>query len=443
MTDLIVMMIGSLDTLRQEDAMDNEIAHPGLRKSQLAYGLFDWASSPVPTLHATFVFAVYYVSSVSPDRGSAQWAWLNALAALTVAVLCPLLGARADARASRKHWLLIMTALGILFTAMLWWIRPEPAWIWPALILSYVSLVAMESQFTFYNALLPSVSTPSTIGRVSGYSWAAGYVGAIVCLVLVLMLFILPETPALGLDKGSAEHVRVTMPFVAVWFLVFAVPLFLWVDEGPAAEGQPGVLTTLLEGLRTARAIPGLLRFLIARMIYADGLVVVFAFGGIYATNVFGFTQDNVIVFAIAINLTAGAGAAFIGWLEDKIGGFNTVRLSLVCLLILAVVVLLSPNHIFFWVGALALGFFIGPVQSASRTVVARIVPPAQRARIFGLYMISGKATSFVGPLLYGTLVTAFGTDRAGMSVAVAFFIISLAILGGKAPGDDRTNTAA
>jgi len=415
---------------------------PGLRKSQLAYGLFDWASSPLPTLHATFVFAVYYVSSVSPESGSAQWAWMNALAALTVALLSPLLGARADARASRKQWLLAMTLLGALATAMLWWIRPEPAWIWPALTLSYVSIVAMESQFTFYNALLPSVSTPSTIGRVSGFSWAAGYIGAIVCLVLVLMLFILPETPALGLDKHSAEHVRVTMPFAAVWFLVFAVPLFLWVDEGPAAEGHPGVIATLLEGWRTARSIPGLLRFMIARMVYADGLVVVFAFGGIYATNVFGFTQDDVIVFAIAINFTAGAGAAFIGWLEDKIGGFNTVRLSLVCLLILVTIVLLSPDRRFFWGSALILGFFIGPVQSASRTVVARIVPPAQQARIFGLYMISGKATSFAGPLLYGTLVTVFGTDRAGMSVAVVSFLISLVILGHTAPGNPETQVA-
>ncbi len=409
--------------------------HPGLRKSQLAYGLFDWASSPVSTLHATFVFAVYYVSSVSPESGSAQWAWMNALAAMTVAVLCPFLGARADARASRKQWLLAMTFLGALATATLWWIRPEPAWIWPALTLSYLSIVAMESQFTLYNALLPSVSTPSTIGRVSGFSWAAGYIGAIVCLVLVLMLFILPEAPALGLDKENAEHVRVTMPFVAVWFVVFALPLFFWVDEGPAEQEQPTVMAALLEGLRTAQSVPGLLRFLIARMIYADGLVVVFAFGGIYASNVFGFTQNDVIVFAIAINITAGVGAAIIGWLEDQIGGFNTVRLSLVCLLILATIVLLSPNRLFFWSAALVLGFFIGPVQSASRTVVARLVPPAQRARIFGLYMISGKATSFAGPLLYGTLVTAFGTDRAGMSVAVAFFLISLAILWRAAPG--------
>lgn len=409
--------------------------HPGLRQSQIAYGLYDWASSPVPTLHATFVFAVYYVASVSPARGSVEWAWMNALAAITVALLCPFLGARADAHASRKQWLLAMTFLGALATAALWWIRPDPAWRWPALALSCLSIVAMESQFTFYNALLPSVSTPSTIGRVSGFSWAAGNIGAIVCLVLVLMLFILPETPALGLHKSTAEHVRVTMPFVAVWFLVFAVPLFLWVDEGPAAAGQLGVVAALKEGLQTARSISGLPRFLIARMIYADGLVVVFAFGGIYATNVFGFTQDEVIAFAIAINVTAGIGAACIGWLEDIIGGFNTVRLSLVCLLLLATIVLLSPDRLFFWISALMLGFFIGPVQSASRTVVARLVPPAQRARIFGLYMISGKATSFAGPLLYGLLVSVFGTDRAGMAVAVAFLLISMVILGRTAPG--------
>jgi UMF1 family MFS transporter len=255
------------------------------------------------------------------------------------------------------------------------------------------------------------------------------------------MLFILPDTPVWGLDKASAEHVRVTMPLAAAWFLVFAMPLFLWVPEGAAEAGETGVVASLLEGLRTARSIPGLLRFLIARMIYADGLVVVFVFGGIYATNVFGFTQNDVIVFAIAINITAGVGAACIGWLEDRIGGFNTVRLSLVCLLILTSVVLLSPSRLFFWIAALLLGFFVGPVQSASRTVVARIAPPAHRARIFGLYMISGKATSFAGPLLYGLLVTAFGTDRAGMVVSVAFFIIGLALLGRTPPGCEAAET--
>ena len=399
-------------------------------KPKIAYGLFDWASSPVPTLHATFVFAVYYVSSVSPDTGSAEWAWMNSLAALTIAIISPIMGASADRNANRKTWLGLMMAVGIVATSLLWWVEPNTSWIWYALIISFVSIVAMESLFTFYNALLPSIVSNDKIGSVSGFSWAAGYFGAIFCLVLVLAIFILPEQAPFGLQKEQAEQIRITMPFSALWFLVFGLPLFLWISEPRVKNEQESIINTIKQGVHTAKNIPGMVRFLIARMLYADALVVVYAFGGIYATNVFGFTQDEVIGFAIAINLTAGIGAAFMGRLEDRIGGFKTIRFSLVCLICLSLIVLIAPSKVFFWVSALSMGIFIGPLQSASRTVVARIVPPEQMARIFGLYMISGKATSFLGPLLYGILFSIFDTDRAGMAIAVVFLIIGYVLLG-------------
>ena len=399
-------------------------------KPKIAYGLFDWASSPVPTLHATFVFAVYYVSSVSPDTGSAEWAWMNSLAALTIAIISPIMGASADRNANRKTWLGLMMAVGIVATSLLWWVEPNTSWIWYALIISFVSIVAMESLFTFYNALLPSIVSNDKIGSVSGFSWAAGYFGAIFCLVLVLAIFILPEQAPFGLQKEQAEQIRITMPFSALWFLVFGLPLFLWISEPRVKNEQESIISTIKQGVHTAKNIPGMVRFLIARMLYADALVVVYAFGGIYATNVFGFTQDEVIGFAIAINLTAGIGAAIMGRLEDRIGGFKTIRFSLVCLICLSLIVLIAPSKVFFWVSALSMGIFIGPLQSASRTVVARIVPPEQMARIFGLYMISGKATSFLGPLLYGILFSIFDTDRAGMAIAVVFLIIGYVLLG-------------
>ena len=399
-------------------------------KPKIAYGLFDWASSPVPTLHATFVFAVYYVSSVSPDTGSAEWAWMNSLAALTIAIISPIIGASADRNANRKTWLGLMMAVGIVATSLLWWVEPNTSWIWYALIISFVSIVAMESLFTFYNALLPSIVSNDKIGSVSGFSWAAGYFGAIFCLVLVLAIFILPEQAPFGLQKEQAEQIRITMPFSALWFLVFGLPLFLWISEPRVKNEQESIISTIKQGVHTAKNIPGMVRFLIARMLYADALVVVYAFGGIYATNVFGFTQDEVIGFAIAINLTAGIGAAFMGRLEDRIGGFKTIRFSLVSLICLSLIVLIAPSKAFFWVSALSMGIFIGPLQSASRTVVARIVPPEQMARIFGLYMISGKATSFLGPLLYGILFSIFDTDRAGMAIAVVFLVIGYVLLG-------------
>ena len=399
-------------------------------KSKIAYGLFDWASSPVPTLHATFIFAVYYVGSVSPKTGSAEWAWMNSLAALTIAVICPILGASADHKANRKTWLGIMMATGVITTGLLWFVKPNSNWILYALILSYLSIVSMESLFTFYNALLPSIVKKDKIGSVSGFSWAAGYFGAILCLALVLVIFILPEEAPFGLQKEQAEQIRITMPFCAIWLLIFGLPLFIWIKEPHFKNEKVSLFKTVEQGIQTARTIPGLVRFLIARMIYADALVVVFAFGGIYATNVFGFTQDEVIGFAIGINLTAGIGAAIIGWFEDRIGGFKTIRLSLFCLIGLSFMVLIAPTKDLFLLSALIMGIFIGPLQSASRTVVARVTPPEQMARIFGIYMISGKATSFLGPLLYGILFTIFDSDRAGMSIAVLFLLIGILVLG-------------
>ena len=148
-------------------------------------------------------------------------------------------------------------------------------------------------------------------------------------MVLVLAIFILPEQSPFGLQKEQAEQIRITMPFSALWFLVFGLPLFLWISEPRVKNEQESIISTIKQGVHTAKNIPGMVRFLIARMLYADALVVVYAFGGIYATNVFGFTQDEVIGFAIAINLTAGIGAAIMGRLEDRIGGFKTIRCSL------------------------------------------------------------------------------------------------------------------
>ncbi len=416
--------------------MVNDVADKRVKlRRQIAYGLYDWASSPVLTLQATFIFSVYFTTTVAPENGSVLWSWMISATAVVIAVISPLLGAMADARARRKYWMVVMSLCGGLATALLWFIEPSENYIWLALLLAGLSIIALESVFTFYNALLPSVASPQEMGHVSGLSWGLGYFGSIVCLLIALFVFIMPDVVPWGLDKTAHEHIRIIMPLVVVWFAIWAIPTFLWVPEGMATTPQTGVRETFREGIRAVREIPGLLRFLIARMFYADALVVIFAFGGIYASKVFGFTHEQVIFFAIGINVACGLGAITMGWIEDRIGGFNAVRFSLISLLMLSIGVLIAPNEWVFWVSALALGFFIGPIQSASRTTVARVVPVAQQARIFGLYMISGKATSFLGPLLYGILVATFANERVGMVVAVVFLVIGLVLLGKRAPG--------
>ena len=400
----------------------------------IGYALYDWACSPVPTLHATFIFAVYFTTQVSPENGTAYWGYMTALASLSVAIIAPFLGGLADAKSIRKLMLLIFTLIGGLSTLLLWNILPQSSFMMQALIVSFISIFAMELTFVFYNSLLTSVAKPNQIGFVSGISWGFGYFGAIACLMLALFIFIQTKEPPFGLSWDDAGPVRATMLLAGIWLFIFSIPAFLFIKEEKTDIERTNPINRLIDGLKIIIKIPGLLRFMIARMLYTDGLTVVFAFAGIYAAKVFGFAQDKVIIFAIAVNLFCGIGAIVGGFIEDKIGAFKTVRISLFLLLILGTGILLAPTEIWFWIFGLLVGIFIGPVQSSSRSLVAQYAPTKNRAQIFGFYMFAGKSTSFLGPAIYGWLVITTGIERAGMLIVLVFFIAGIIVLGTKGP---------
>lgn len=271
----------------------------------LAYGLYDWAQSPLPTIHTTFIFAVYFATAVMPEGGTVAWAWLNAGTAITIAITAPLLGVLADQLNWRKTFLSIATMISIIALGLLWFVTPEASAIPLAIGLSALVMIFGELAFVFYNALLPAVTTTPNLGRVSGLSWGMGYFGAIFCLVLVMVVFIFPDTPPFGLDKMLAEPVRATMVLAAVWFAVFAWPLFVLVPEGADRQGSSAQTprghfwADFREGWQITTRTPGLLRFLVARLLYADGLVTLFAMGGIFAARVHGFSQQDVIIFPL------------------------------------------------------------------------------------------------------------------------------------------------
>ena len=400
----------------------------------IGYALYDWACSPVPTLHATFIFAVYFTTQVAPENGTAYWGYMTALASLSVAIIAPFLGGLADARSIRKLMLLIFTLIGGLSTLLLWNILPNSSFMMQALIISFISIFAMELTFVFYNSLLSSVAKPNQMGFVSGISWGFGYFGAIACLILALFIFIQAKEPPFGLLWDDAGPVRATMILAGIWLLIFSIPAFLFIKEEKTDVEKISPINRLIDGFKIIIKIPGLLRFMVARMLYTDGLTVVFAFAGIYAAKVFGFAQDKVIIFAISVNLFCGIGAIAGGFIEDKIGAFKTVRISLFLLLILGSGILLAPTEIWFWVFGLLVGIFIGPVQSSSRSLVAQYAPTKNRAQIFGFYMFAGKSTSFLGPAIYGWLVITTGIERAGMLIVLVFFILGLIVLGTKGP---------
>ena len=400
----------------------------------IGYALYDWACSPVPTLHATFIFAVYFTTQVAPENGTAYWGYMTALASLSVAIIAPFLGGLADAKSIRKLMLLIFTLIGGLSTLLLWNILPQSSFMMQALIVSFISIFAMELTFVFYNSLLTSVAKPNQIGFVSGISWGFGYFGAIACLMLALFIFIQAKEPPFGLSWDDAGPVRATMILAGIWLFIFSIPAFLFIMEEKTDVEKISPISRLIDGFKIIIKIPGLLRFMIARMLYTDGLTVVFAFAGIYAAKVFGFAQDKVIIFAIAVNLFCGIGAIAGGFIEDRIGAFKTVRISLFLLLILGAGILLAPTEIWFWVFGLLVGIFIGPVQSSSRSLVAQYAPSKNRAQIFGFYMFAGKSTSFLGPAIYGWLVFTTGIERAGMLIVLVFFIAGIVVLGTKGP---------
>ena len=410
------------------------------RRGLIAWCFYDWANSPFPTVVVTFVFAAYFTTTLAetPEAGTGLWGQAIALSGLAVALLAPILGALADQGGRRKPWIGGFTALAVLCAAGLWWVEPDPGFALLALVLVGLGNAAFELAQVFYNAMLPEVASARRLGRISGWAWGLGYAGGLVCLALSLVLFVQPEAPIFGLDKDAAEQVRAIGPFVALWFAVFALPLFLFTRDGPARSVPGGVpagqairqgLATLFATLRGLPRHGQIGRFLLARMIYTDGLNTLFAFGGIYAAGTFGMSFEEILIFGILLNVTAGLGAAGFGWMDDRLGAKPTIMVSLVGLTVAGVAILVVETQTWFVAIGCGLGLFIGPAQAASRSLMARLAPPELRNELFGLYALSGKATAFVGPALVGWVTVWADSQRAGMATIPIFFLIGMVLL--------------
>ena len=243
-----------------------------------------------------------------------------------------------------------------------------------------------------------------------------------------------PEVPLFGLDKEAYEHVRATGPFVGLWFLIFALPMFLLTPDRPGSGKPTGEsvragLKTLWETLRKLPRYGSILRVLIARMFYTDGLNTLFAFGGIYAAGSFGMSFDEILIFGILLNVTAGLGAVGFAWIDDWLGPKRTVLISVACLIVLGAAILLVESKLWFYVLGCAIGIFIGPAQSASRTLMARLAPAEVRTEMFGLYALSGKVTAWMGPILVGFVTVQADSQRWGMATILVLFIAGALLL--------------
>lgn len=405
------------------------------RRRILAWCLFDWANSPYTTLVVTFIYSAYFAQAFAPDvvTGTAWWSRAVAFAGLTVALLAPLVGALADRGGLRIRLLALATATCVLATGALAFVAPgAPRSALIALILFTVADIGFELGMLFYNALLTTVAKPEQLGRVSGYGWALGYAGGLVALVIALVGFVQPATPWFGITREGGFNYRATCLLAAVWLAVFSLPLFLTLREervGVAISHQPSAFRGLLaEGRRLLQYRDAVL-FLVSRLLFNDGLITVFAFGGIYAAGTFGMTLAEVIQFGIAINVAAGLGALLFGFVDDRIGGKRTVLLSCLALAAATALAVWAPTRAWFWVAGMMIGLFAGPNQAASRSLMARFAPAGSENEFFGFFAFSGRLTAFAGPLLLGVATQVFGSQRAGVATVLLFFLIGAALL--------------
>lgn len=403
------------------------------KKTLVAWCLYDWACSAFPIIVTTFVFATYFTTHIAVDEitGTYQWANATACAGVLIAILGPIFGAISDHRGRHKRWLLFFTLVCIICSALLWFATPDVSRVFFTLTCVIVGTVALEIAFIFYNAALPHLVPQNYLGRLSGWAWGLGYFGGIISLSVALFLI---KAPPAWLDTNTAANVRICAPFIALWYAVFAAPLFFLMSDTQATglSITQSVKRGLLGLGNTIKNLPqqkNLLLYLIAHLIYADGLNTLFAFGGIYAAGTFKMDLAHVLLFGITMNLTAGLGAVLLAWVDDFLGSKFTIMLSLVCLVLLGIPLLLVHEVKYFWAAALCLSLFLGPVQAASRSLMARLTPPEKSTEMFGLYAFSGKITAFIGPWLLGLATLTFQSQRAGMGTILLFFVVGALLI--------------
>jgi UMF1 family MFS transporter len=398
--------------------------------------LFDWANSPFTTLIITFVFPAYFATAIVGDEAAGQAIWGYAIAAsgLVIALLSPPLGAVADAGGRRKPWILGFTLLCMAGSALLWFATPTADAMLPALICVAFANLGFEFGVMFNNAMLPDIISEARLGRLSGWAWGLGYVGGLLALAVALLVFIWPQGAVLGLDAAQAEHVRIIGPMTAVWFGLFAWPLFVYTPDRSARS--VGLVAATSQGLRRLRqtvgelaARPVMLRFLLAHMLYADGLATLFTFGGVFLAGTFGMGLAEIIGFGVVLNVAAGLGAFLFGWVDDRIGSRRTIIVALLGLIAGSIAAVTAQSRPWLWIAGCVLGFFVGPAQAASRSLMARLAPADQRTEHFGLFALSGKATAFASPFLVAVVTDITGSQRLGLATIIGFLVAGLVLL--------------
>ncbi len=407
-----------------------------ISKRVAAWCLYDWANSVYPAVILSFVFAPYFLDLVVGDdvRGTVLWTNAMTVSAIVIAFASPIVGAFGDNGGRRRLWLFLLSAVALAATAMMWEVRPSPDYILLALVLLVVSNTGFELAYVFYNSMLPDVAPRAQLGRVSGWGWGLGYFGSVTAIAGCYFFLIAPDPPPFGLDGESHEPIRATALVAALWFLVFMLPLVFFGPPDPAKDRPTAKIVKdglrdlwgTIKGLRRA---PNVAWYLVAHMVYIDGVNTLFIFGPLFAVGAFDFSTPEALLYGLVFYAAAGLGSVALGSLDDRVGSKPVILVSLFVITAIVLSMLVITDTLTFWLLSALLGFFIGPVQSVSRSLMARLSPEEVRTQYFGLYSLAGRATAPLGPALLGWIIATTESQRSGAIVIAGLTALGMLLL--------------
>ena len=415
------------------------------KKTIFSWSIYDFANQPFTTITITFIYSTFFASTIflgTEEAGVAAWGKAITISSLIVAVLSPIMGAIADRGGYRKLFLIFWTWICVVFSFLLYY--PLPGDVFNALLFFCIANVGFEMGGVFLNAYLPEIAPKDKIGRISGYGWSFGYLGGLIALAICYILFISPEVPLnpiFGnvLDKSTGEHIRIINIFIACWFALFSLPTFIFVkDTKKRVKINLDIIKKSFSSIKKTfndiKQYKQIIRFLLARLVYNDALITIFAFGGIYAKEVFDFSFNDIFLFGIILNITAGLGAFLFGFLDDFIGSKKTIQITNIGFIFACFIAFVAPKislsvhgisgESLFWLAGCLIGIFSGPNQAASRSFIGRLIPRNKENEFYGFFAFSGKATAFFGPLIFSLIVSITGSLRWGIfMISILFFI--------------------
>ena len=397
------------------------------------FALYDFANSAFTTIIITFIFATYFAKQIAPNPvlGQSYWGWTIGITGFLIAIIGPIVGSFADKKNRIVFFIRCFSLLCILFTALLWFSKPSQSYLLYTLVIVGVANLFYELSLIFYNSLLKDISKDKNLGKSSGFGFALGYIGGIVILLISIKLFIDTDSLPFGLIKEESQNIRAIALLVSIWFLIFSIPFLFFVIKEKKKKRKKTVSSNFvdLKKLIWNKRISVLGKFLIARMLYADGLNAIIVMGGIFAVGVFNLEIKDLLKLSVLMNITAFLGAFVGGIANDKFGSKIVIIFSLIGLIFSSITILFTFSVSTFFFLAAINGLFIGPIQSASRVVITSMLNKNNQGKGFGLFATSGKLTSFVGPLLVSTVTFLTDSQRIGFSAAIILLLAGLVIL--------------